>query len=312
MKKKMNVLSLFDGMSCGMIALKELGINCNYYASEVDKDAIKLSSHNFKDIVQLGDVRNIHYVDGVLYSDGGVFNIGRIDLLIGGSPCQNLSFIGNRKGMQTKDGVEILSLDDYLELKESGFEFTGQSYLFWEYVRLMKEINPTRFLLENVKMSKKWRSVFDSIMGVDSIYINSSLVTFASRPRLYWTNIVGSDFNINDRGVLLKDSIDLSQEWRDVIPTFYNKWGDKNRIDKGVNWVGNDKLNCLTTKLCHTNQYLFNEDYSKMRMLTIDEARRMQTIPDWYKYDVVSKTAFEKCLGNGWTIEVIKEIFSYL
>lgn len=310
--KKLNVLSLFDGMSCGMIALKELGIDCNYYASEVDKDAIKLSSHNFKDIVQLGDVRNIHYIDGVLYSDGGVFNIGRIDLLIGGSPCQNLSFIGNRKGMQTKDGVEILSLDDYLELKESGFEFTGQSYLFWEYVRLMKEINPTRFLLENVKMSKKWRSVFDSIMGVDSIYINSSLVTFATRPRLYWTNIVGSDFNINDRGVLLKDSIDLSQEWRDVIPTFYKKWGDKNRIDKGVNWVGNDKLNCLTTKLCHTNQYLFNDDYSKMRMLTIDEARRMQTIPDWYKYDVISKTAFEKCLGNGWTVEVIKEIFSYL
>lgn len=302
--KKLNVLSLFGGMECGRIALDELGFECGiYYYSEIDKFASKQVELNFPDIIHLGDVEKWREWD---------IDWSSLDLVIGGSPCQGFSFAGNRKGMQTKDGVEILSLDDYLELKESRFEFTGQSYLFWEYVRLMKEINPTRFLLENVKMSKKWRSVFDSIMGVDSIYINSSLVTFATRPRLYWTNIVGSDFNINDRGVLLNNNIDLSQEWRDVIPTFYKKWGDKNRIDKGVNWVGSDKLNCLTTKLCHTNQYLFNDDYSKMRMLTIDEARRMQTIPDWYKYDVISKTAFEKCLGNGWTVEVIKEIFSYL
>lgn len=309
----MNVLSLFDGMSCGQIALKELGINVNkYYASEIDLDAISICNYNFKDTIQLGDIRNISYKDGYIDSDYGRLYVGDIDLLIGGSPCQNLSFIGNRKGMQTKEGVEVTSLDEYIYLKDSGFEFHGQSYLFWEYVRLKKEVNPKKFLLENVRMSNKWMDVFNDVMGVDAIYINSSVVTFASRPRLYWTDIVGNDFEIQDRNILLKDNIDNEQPWREVIPTFYKKWGGVDRIKKGVNWVGNDKLNCLTTKLSHTNQYLFNEDYSKMRMLTIDEARRMQTIPSWYKHDVITKTAFEKCLGNGWTVDVIKHIFKQI
>ena len=114
----MNVLSLFDGMSAGQIALKEVGLEVNkYFASEIENHAIKITQHNFPNTIQLGDVRFIKYKDGVLFTQNGEFEVGVIDLLIGGSPCQNLSFIGNKKGMSTKEGLEITSLKQYLDLK---------------------------------------------------------------------------------------------------------------------------------------------------------------------------------------------------
>lgn len=126
----MRVLSLFDGMSCGQIALKEIGITPEvYYASEIDKFAIKQTQLNFPNTIQVGDVRKVNVLD-----------LQPIDLLIGGSPCTNLSSIGSRKGLCTKENIEILSLDQYIELKEQGFEFEGQSYLFWEYMRILTEI----------------------------------------------------------------------------------------------------------------------------------------------------------------------------
>lgn len=146
----MNVLSLFDGMSCGRITLSELGIPVEkYYASEVDKFAIKATMQNFPDTIQLGDVRELE-----------VSRLDKIDLIIGGSPCTNLSMSGKRKGLSTKEGMEVLDLQTYLELKENGFEFEGQSYLFWEYMRIYHELiergdNP-KFFLENVEMGKKW------------------------------------------------------------------------------------------------------------------------------------------------------------
>lgn len=144
----MNVLSLFDGMSCGQITLSELGIPVEkYYASEVDKFAIKATMQNFPDTIQLGDVRELE-----------VSRLDKIDLIIGGSPCTNLSMSGKRKGLSTKEGMEVLDLQTYLELKENGFEFEGQSYLFWEYIRIYHELiergdNP-KFFLENVEMGK--------------------------------------------------------------------------------------------------------------------------------------------------------------
>lgn len=126
----MVVLSLFDGMSCGQIALRELGIPISkYYASEVDKFAIQNTMYNFPDTVQLGDVRNVDAT-----------KLGHIDLLIGGSPCQCFSFAGKRAGMSTKTKEKIVTLQRYLELKQQGFEFEGQSYLFWEYVRILNEV----------------------------------------------------------------------------------------------------------------------------------------------------------------------------
>ena len=141
-----NVLSLFDGLSCGQIALKELGIIPDkYYASEIDKHAIAQTQLNFPNTIQLGSVVDVD-----------VYKLEPIYLLIGGSPCQSFSFAGKRNGMTTTENEEIYTLERYLELKSEGFQFEGQSYLFWEYMRILTDIrkyNPNvKFLLENVEM----------------------------------------------------------------------------------------------------------------------------------------------------------------
>jgi len=196
----MNVLSLFNGMSCGRIALERAGIAVDrYYSSEVDKYAIKVADANYPEDVKykLGDVRNIDKVCS-------------IDLLIGGSPCQNFSFAGNRKGLSTRDNMEILSLEHYMELKASGFEFIGQSYLFWEYVRILKDIqleNPdVLFLLENVMMAQKWKDLISKTLGVEPIMINSALVSAQNRKRLYWTNIPSVE-QPEDKKIFLEDVV---------------------------------------------------------------------------------------------------------
>jgi DNA (cytosine-5)-methyltransferase 3A len=167
----MNVLSLFDGMSCGQQALERSGLKVdNYFASEIDKHAIKVTMANYPDTKQLGSVVN---VDG--------YSLPKIDILIGGSPCQSFSFAGKRKGMSTKDEQEILTLDHYLNLKSEGYEFEGQSYLFWEYMRLLNEVKPTYFLLENVMMGEKWEKVLSKAIGVKPININSALVSAQNR-----------------------------------------------------------------------------------------------------------------------------------
>ena len=151
-----NVLSLFDGMSCGQIALNRLGIKISkYYASEIDKAPIKVTQHNYPDTIQVGDVTKVKGED-----------LPQIDLLIGGSPCQGFSFAGKK-----------LNFED------------PRSILFFEFVRLLDECKPTYFLLENVKMKKEWQDVISDLLGVQPMRINSSKFTAAKRDRLYWTNI---------------------------------------------------------------------------------------------------------------------------
>jgi DNA (cytosine-5)-methyltransferase 3A len=205
----MNVLSLFDGMSCGQQALERAGIQVtNYYASEIDKYAIKVTMANYPKTIQLGSVVD---VDG--------YTLPKIDLLIGGSPCQSFSFAGKRKGMSTKDEQEILTLDHYLQLKSEGYEFEGQSYLFWEYMRLLNEVKPKYFMLENVEMGEKWEKVLSKAIGVNGIHINSSLVSAQNRKRIYWTNIGMKPAGLfgdlesiieqpKDKGILLKDILE--------------------------------------------------------------------------------------------------------
>ncbi len=207
----MNVLSLFDGMSCGQQALERCGIVVdNYFASEIDKHAIAVTMHNYPNTMQLG---NVAEVDG--------YKLPNIDLLIGGSPCQNFSFAGKCKGMSTKCETEILTLEHYLQLKNEGYEFEGQSYLFWEYMRLLNEVKPKYFLLENVLMGEKWERILSKAIGVNPIEINSALVSAQNRRRLYWTNIGLAPSGLfgdlestiqqpKDRGIILKDVLEAN------------------------------------------------------------------------------------------------------
>ena len=172
----MNVLSLFDGMSCGQIALNKLGIKYDkYFAAEIDKYAMQVTQHNFPDTVQLGDVQ---------FVTKETFGNNKVDLLIGGSPCQGFSFAG----------------------KQLNFE-DPRSVLFFEFVRLLKELKPKYFLLENVKMKKESQDIISKYLGCEPIEINSSLVSAQTRKRLYWTNIPNIT-QPEDKGIILKDIIE--------------------------------------------------------------------------------------------------------
>ena len=174
----MNILSLFDGMSCGRLALDRLGIKVDkYYASEIDKYAIEVSSANYPDIIQIGDVCDVKGED---YPD--------IDLVLAGSPCQGFSFAGNQ-----------LAFDD------------PRSALFFEFVRILKEVKPKYFLLENVKMKKEFLDVISEQVGVEPILINSALVSAQNRLRYYWTNIPGVE-QPEDRGIVLRDILETEPD----------------------------------------------------------------------------------------------------
>lgn len=186
-KKDLKVLSLFDGISGGQMALNGVGARIStYLASEIDKDAIANTMHNFSKTVQLGSVTDINV-------DELVEKYGVPDMLIGGSPCQSFSMSGKRKGMQTTEGENVYTLDRYLQLKREGFEFEGQSYLFWEYMRILMDLrkyNPNiLFFLENVEMENKWERCMSHAIGVQGVHINSALVSAQSRKRIYWSNI---------------------------------------------------------------------------------------------------------------------------
>ena len=195
----MNVLSLFDGMSCGQIALDQLGIPVDkYFAAEIDKHAIKVAKANYPDTIHLGDVRDIQPDD-----------LPKIDLLIGGSPCQGFSFAGQQ-----------LNFDD------------PRSMLFFEYVRLLKALNPRYFLLENVKMKKESQDIISEYLGVEPIEINSNLVSAQNRRRLYWTNIP-VDGLPEDKGIVLADILEDGFTDRDksyCLDASYYKGGGASNV----------------------------------------------------------------------------------
>lgn len=363
-----NVLSLFDGCSGGQQALDRLDIKVdNYYASEIDKYAIQVTMANYPNTIQLGSVVDVD-----------VTKLAKIDLLCGGSPCQSFSFAGKRKGMSTKDSVEILTLEHYIELKSQNFEFEGQSYLFWEYMRILtdiRKINPdVKFLLENVMMGERWQKTLTQAIGINPIEINSSLVSAQNRRRLYWTNIGAEQDGLfgdlackiaqpKDKGILLKDVLEdeveekyyLSDKMLELL-TFKDKGnGEVANVNKGGErgsvYDENYKMSTLCATdykqpkqiICHntmprssktgkggtgplsrddgktycldtgrTNAIEVKHNYQgKIRRLTPLECERLQCIKDNYTAHVSDSQRY-KMIGNGWTIDVISYIFSYL
>ena len=301
-----NVLSLFDGISCGAQALKDSNVKFNnYYSSEVDKSTIKIALHNHPEIIPVGDVRNLIGKD-----------FKGVDLIIGGSPCQNFSFCGTRKGMTTKEGIEVTSLKQYLQLKKEGFEFEGQSYLFWEFVRLVKEIKPKYFLLENVRMDKKWEDLISEILGVKPVKINSSRVVPQNRFRNYWTNIPTTV--PEDRSVQLSDFIRQAVTgvgFRGVKdpkkPIKTGKVGYTVRMQIRKDNIANAIITSLGNAQSGsgTGHYLTVDNM--IRTFKSADCEILQGLPEGYT-DVpgVSENKKIHALGNGWTVPVIAHIFN--
>lgn len=323
--KKINVLSLFDGMSCGQIALQRAGIEVeNYFASEIDKHAINVTMANYPNTIQLGDVTKISGI--------------KCDLLIGGSPCQGFSFAG----------------------KQLNFE-DSRSKLFFEFVRLLNECKPKYFLLENVKMKKEYQDVITSYLGVEPIEINSALVSAQNRRRLYWTNIPNIT-QPDDKGIMLKDIL-LDEENQIVAQRGRYKIDgvkqDHKMLVSGLatqtlEFRKDNKSNCLTT-VDKDNYVLIVKEATKkgyievrdgecfdytfpnsktrrgrfmklksncltaanfdfmlfkdllIRKLTPIECERLQTVSDDYT-KFVSDSQRKRMLGNGWTVDVITHI----
>lgn len=312
----LNVLSLFDGISCGQVALVRAGIPVgNYYASEIDKHAIKVTKYNFPNTIQLGSVTEIKGSD-----------LPNIDLLMGGSPCQGFSLAG-----------KMLNFND------------PRSKLFFDFVRLHKECNPKYFLLENVMMKKEYQDIISNYLGVKPIMINSSLVSPQHRKRLYWTNIPVKEFP-QDKCMILKDIIENTYNEKMKIfdfnkPEDYKLWVlpvEKHSSKNGLFCIGglmgeNTKLWQNDGKILQSNFRQGNRVYSSdgkavslnasgggfggktglyqiagvIRKLTRLECERLQTLPDGYTNSISESQAI-KAIGNGWTVDVIAHIFKYL
>lgn len=276
----MNVLSLFDGISCGQIALNRVGIKYdNYFASEIDKYAIKVTMKNHPNTIQLGSVLDVKGED-----------LPQIDLLFGGSPCQSFSTMGL-----------------YREHMGDNIGFKGKSGLFWEFVRVLKETKPKYFLLENVLMKKEWKDVITEALGVEPIKINSSALSHQRRNRLYWTNIP----NIEQPKDLGFDFRDIIEE--DVDDKYYltERAVERVREKQGFDLV-KEKAKCLFATYYKNNsnsrEGQIVKTNGRLRRLTPNECEVLQTVPIDYTVGV-SDTQRYKMLGNGWTVDVIAHIF---
>lgn len=300
----MRVLSLFDGIGCGRLALERAGIKVDSYdAYEIEPNAIKAATTNFPDVVEHGDVTKENFVK---YK-------GKIDLVIGGSPCQGFSSSGKQ-----------LNFND------------PRSKLFFEYVRAIKECQPKYFLLENVVMKKEWSDIISSYLGVAPIEINSSLVSAQNRRRLYWTNIpniaqpkdkhitledILEDVEMNNPAAIRGRRINKAT----IVGRRLDKNGHRQDYNKDipitqcleVRATNVDKSNCLTTvdkdnvlTSLPVGRYpdVFNKKLP-FRYYTTKEMCRLQTLPDNY-LDMIPITAARKALGNGWTVDVIAHILS--
>lgn len=310
----MKILSLFGGIECGRVALKNLGVTpTHYFSSEVNRNAIKIVRQNFPNITHLGDIRNINTSD-----------LPPIDIILAGFPCTDLSRAGKQNGFY---GVD--SLEQYLDLKRRNHKFKGQSYLFWEFVRLLKELQPKYFLLENVIMPQKWRRLIDRTLGMQAYPINSAAFSSQSRERLYWTNIEVEPF-YKFSHLVVEDVLDCSVDYGWLDGTFVRVGSNSHERSNSTRRIGGllpDEGGSETIFKSHQRVYSIrgkaptlvksNGAIFKMRerfrRLTILEKERLQGLPDHYtRVGGMSDGPREVCIGNGWTVGVIEHLLKGL
>lgn len=289
----MVVLSVCDGISCLQLALHRAGIKYSkYFSSEIEKRSIGVTQHWFPDTIQIGDLYKVHYKDGVLYTENGNYSVGKIDLLAGGTPCQSISLVArDRKDLR------------------------GKSSLFFEFYRLLKEINPTYFLLENVRPSNKVKKIIDGCMGVEGVLIDSALVSYQMRKRLYWTNI--KFFPIEDKHISFQDYKDMEYDKSLIInhtpyndEIIYGSWNGRD-YSKGKRYCNvidkQDKLHCILVSGLSLSNVVKIGDW--VRKLTRKEMELAQTLPIGYT-NILTYTQARQVIGNGWTVDVIAHILS--
>ena len=284
----MKVLSLFDGISCGMVALERAGIQVErYVAYEIDPYAITISSKNYPQIEHCGDVT---IADFTKYRD--------FDLLIGGSPCQSLSITQSK----TRKNLD------------------GKSKLFFEFVRAKEEMQPRWFLFENVEsMNKESKQIISEYLGCEPIFINSSDFSAQSRPRLYWTNIpVNMNYQISS--IVLGDVLESNVHEKYFYNCSFDFYGLDKTVCANLHINGHDILKRVNSPYakCQTltcvsggSQQKKVYDNGRCRKLTPNEYRKLQTIPEWYKMNVADSHIYNMC-GDGWTISTVCHIFSFL
>lgn len=272
-----NVLSLFDGISCGLQALKNIGMQVDqYYASEIDKYAQIVSNNNHPEIIRLGDIKGWK-----------TWDLPKIDLLLAGSPCQGFSVAGKH-----------LAFND------------ARSSLFFEFADILSNIEPTFFLLENVKMKKEYMDLITCVVGVNPLMINSSLLSAQNRERLYWFNWdildpVDSNISIKDISI---NNIDITERCLMKTPGTLAE----SRVLSKVRYIC-DKMNCLTAngqniKNSGATNIFIDDKFFKPSVNTCELA---QMLPIDYTKGI-SDTQRYKCLGNGWTVSVIEHILSFM
>lgn len=309
----MKVLSLCDGMSCGQLALQKLGIPIEaYFASEIKDIAIKVTLDNFPDTIEIGDVTKVSYKDGLLTTEVGTYDVGKIDLVMFGSPCQTFSV-----AIPTEHRI--------------GLDNKEKSGLFFECYRILQEVQPTYFLMENVRsMKNEDRDYISQLLGVQPIMIDSSLVAAAMRKRYYWTNIEGvqkpkkKDITLQS---ILTDGYTARQKARCLAVI------DSRPNTTPVKMFHRFYSSGFTTVIFKNRQHYldccsyYDEHYKGMAAKDIPvgetdvfdgvryfnqlEMERCQTVPEGYT-KCLSRNEAADVLGDGWTVDVIAHILSYM
>lgn len=274
-----NVLALFDGISCGRVALDRAGVDYDtYYSSEIDPKCVEIVTHQHPTTVHLGDVENWRSWD-----------IDDIDLVMGGSPCQGFSFQGKQ-----------LNFND------------PRSKLFWTMVDIINHFKPKYFLLENVVMKQQYQDIISNALGVKPVLINSSDIVPQNRRRLYWTNIPGFSSGPKPTNPKLSSVLLSQTDDKYLITAAHQRRIDtSDDVAKGFTKIDPDRAVCMTARQFGNWKGTYITTPKGLRKLTPVECERLQTLPDDYTAAVADSHRY-RALGNGWTVDVISHIFSLI